>query len=338
MHRLTADRALARPRPAAAGGKLLAHLEMLRPYTLFHPALLAIAGAELASRGAAPRRRVALAALVTTCGWFAGHYAGDYYDRDIDALGKPRRPIPSGRVSPREAFLTMLALIGAGCAAALALSPANLLLAAATTALGIGYSKLFKARALVGHLDRGVLGACAVAFGTLATGALSGQTALLMLLVIAHDAATNLVGAVRDLDGDRLAGCRTAPVVYGATRGVDLAAGLGALGTALGVLLMALARPNRVAVALYALAVAIAASAYGPLLAARRAPTRRLALVAHKRLVPERVVLTSAFVAARAPRAALLLLALALPSTLGLQRLLRDRYEPPHQRLAAPSA
>jgi geranylgeranylglycerol-phosphate geranylgeranyltransferase len=335
--------------------KLFAHLEMLRPYTLFHPAMLAVAGAELACRGAPPRRRAALAAVVTTCGWFAGHYAGDYYDRDIDAASKPARPIPSGRVSPREAFLTMLTLIGLGCAAALALSPANLALALATTALGIGYSKLFKARALLGNLDRGVLGACAVAFGALATGgALGPAVALLMLLVVAHDAATNLVGAVRDLDGDRVAGCRTAPVVYGATRAVDVAAALAGLALAMGALLLRLgsrptdarardrtgrpARPNRVAVGLYATATALAVGAYAPLLAARRRPTRPLALVAHKRLVPERVVLTSAMIALFAPRTALLLVAFALPGTLALQRLLRDRYEPPRQRLAEPGA
>ena len=34
--------------------KALAHLEMTRPYTMFHSGLLAIAGAELASHGAAP--------------------------------------------------------------------------------------------------------------------------------------------------------------------------------------------------------------------------------------------------------------------------------------------
>jgi 4-hydroxybenzoate polyprenyltransferase/geranylgeranylglycerol-phosphate geranylgeranyltransferase len=311
---------------------------MLRPYTLFHPAMLAIAGAEVASRGAAPWRRAALAAVVTTCGWFAGHYAGDYYDRAIDAVGKPGRPIPSGRVSPGEAFLTMLGLIGLGCAAALALGPANLALAVATTALGIGYSKLFKARALLGNLDRGVLGACAVAFGALAAGALTPGTALLMLLVVAHDAATNLVGAVRDVEGDRAAHCRTAPVVYGPTRAVDVTAGLAAAWIALGLLLMRLLRANRVAVALYAAAVGIAASAYAPLLATRRTPTRLVAREAHKRLVPERVVLTSAFVATFAPRAALGLVACGVPVSLALQHLMRDRYEPPHQHLAAASS
>ncbi|MGH2347409.1 MAG: UbiA family prenyltransferase, partial [Chloroflexota bacterium] len=88
--------------------KALAHLEMTRPYTMFHAGLVAVAGAELASSGDGAPWRVALAGAVTICGWEAGLYAGDYYDRDLDARSKPFRPVPSGWVSPREAFLTMV--------------------------------------------------------------------------------------------------------------------------------------------------------------------------------------------------------------------------------------
>src|SRR3989440_581423 len=93
--------------------KALAHLEMARPYTMFHSGLVAIAGIEVASGGHVAAWRTTLAALVTMCGWEAGLYAGDYYDRELDARSKPARPVPSGRVSAREAFLTMVGLIGA---------------------------------------------------------------------------------------------------------------------------------------------------------------------------------------------------------------------------------
>ena len=72
--------------------KALAHLEMARPYTMFHSGLVAIAGIEVASGGHVAAWRTALAALVTMCGWEAGLYAGDYYDRELDARSKPTRP------------------------------------------------------------------------------------------------------------------------------------------------------------------------------------------------------------------------------------------------------
>ncbi len=297
--------------------KLLAHLEMTRPYTLFHSGLLAVAGAVIASDGHVAPWRAGLAALVTICGWEAGLYASDYYDRRLDAISKPARPIPSGRVSPREAFTTMLALIAAGYLASLALGWANLALAVATTALGIAYAKTFKSHALLGNFDRGVLGVCAVAFGALAAG--WGPLApLLALAALAffHDSATNLVGAMRDREGDQAAGYNTVPVVYGARRSAQIATGLAALAALSGAALFALLRPGGLALSLFALALVLDARVYGALLLRGRDLSRPEALRAHKWLVGERLILVSAVIAARAPAAlAVALLAVTLAAT-----------------------
>ncbi|HKV85763.1 MAG TPA: UbiA family prenyltransferase [Ktedonobacterales bacterium] len=317
--------------------KALAHLEMTRPYTMCHSGLVAIAGIELASSGQAPAWRVALAALVTICGWEAGLYAGDYYDRDIDAASKPDRAIPSGRVSPREAFATMVGLIAVGYICALALGIANLALAIFTTALGIAYSKTFKSKAILGNFDRGVLGVCAVYFGALAGGnVLRWDVLLLAALVFFHDSATNLVGAIRDVDGDRAAGCPTVPVVYGLATAVDIVVSLVVSWVVAGIALAALVRPAGLAVALLLCALAIAAYVYAPLWWARRRVTRTQALAAHKYLVVERLVLMSGWIAVYAlASVALGVLAGALLLTVGSQALLRDRYE--RQHIARPS-
>jgi len=309
--------------------KGFAHLEMTRPYTVFYSGLVAIAGCELASEGSAPAWRVALAALVTMCGWEAGLYAGDYYDREIDARGKPLRPVPSGRVSPREAFATMIGLIVVGYLCALALGPANLALAVLTTALGIAYSKTFKSRAILGNFDRSVLGACAVLFGALAGGdALKPAALLLATLIFFHDAATNLVGAIRDVEGDRSADCPTMPVVYGVARSVDIAVALACCWIAIGCALASLLWPNGLALALFVGAVALAVCVYVSLWARRAVIARPRALAAHKYLVVERLVLMGAFIAVYTPAAtALAVLATALLATVGSQRLLRDRHE-----------
>jgi len=302
---------------------------MTRPYTMFHSGLVAIAGYELAAQGHTVVWRIVLAALVTMCGWEAGLYAGDYYDRDIDARSKPLRPVPSGRVSAREAFLTMVGLIVAGCLCALALGVGNLVLAILTTVFGIAYSKIFKSRAILGNFDRGVLGICAVLFGALAGGdVLRPAVLLLAALVFFHDAATNLIGAVRDVDGDRDAGCTTVPVVYGVARSVDIAAILALCWIVIGCALIIAIRPGGLALALFIAAVALAARVYAPLWAMRATVSRPQALSAHKYLVVERLVLMSAFIAAYAPAAvALGLLAATLAASIGSQILLRDRHE-----------
>ena len=309
--------------------KALAHLEMTRPYTMFHSGLLAVAGAELASNGHVAAWRWVLAGLVTICGWEAGLYAGDYFDRHLDAVAKPSRPVPSGRVSPREALLTMVGLILVGYVCAGILGPANLALAVVTTILGIAYSKTFKNQAILGNFDRGVLGICAVLFGALAGGDIAAP-AVLLLAAIAffHDSSTNLVGAIRDVEGDRAAGYATVPVVYGLSIAVDIACALALAWIALGIALLAMTRPSPLAPILFAAALVLDALVYVPMWTARASVSRRQALAAHKYLVAERLIVMSAFIAIYAPPAvALGLLVATLAVSLSSQVLLRDRYE-----------
>ena len=305
-----------------------AHLEMMRPYTVFYAGMLAVAGAEVASAGHVSGIRLGLAALATMCGWEAGLYAGDYYDRQIDAVSKPSRPVPSGRVSPREAFGSMVGLIAVGYALSLLLGPANLALAVLTTALGIAYSKTFKGRALVGNFDRGILGAFAVAFGALAAGDLASPAVLTLAgLAFFHDSGTNLVGAIRDLEGDRAAGCRTVPVVYGLRTSLAIASGLAAGAAVLAIVLFFMLKASGLAIALLAIALMIEIFVHGRLWLERRDLTRRQALLAHKWLVFERLVLMAAVIAIAAPSLAIPLVAATVILTLGSQLLLRDRYE-----------
>lgn len=317
--------------------KMLAHLEMTRPYTLFHAGLLAVAGAEVASQGHAVVWRVVLAALTTLCGWEAGLYAGDYFDRNLDALSKPMRAIPSGRVSPGEARNVMIVLILLGYAAALALGIPNLILALGTTALGIAYSQTLKNHALFGNFDRGILGICAVAFGA-AANPISAWFPLILLavMVCCHDASTNLVGAMRDKEGDEAAGYKTAPVVYGMGRSADIACGLALVSITCGTISLLLAGPGVLTILLLLLTFLLDLIVYVPLGLTRKRVTRQQALSAHKWLVFERLTLMSAFIALYIPLGVVLLLYLGtLAATAISQQFLRDRYERSAAKLTA---
>lgn len=72
-----------------------------------------LAGATLA---ATPSATGVLAALVLALSLFyvGGMYLNDAFDRKIDAVERPERPIPSGRVSAREVFVIGGALLGLG--------------------------------------------------------------------------------------------------------------------------------------------------------------------------------------------------------------------------------
>ncbi len=94
---------------------LRAALELVRaPATLSVPGDT-MAGAALAGRGGTP----ALAAASVLLYW-AGMALNDWADRDIDAVERPERPIPSGRISANQALGIAAGLTGAGIAVAAA--------------------------------------------------------------------------------------------------------------------------------------------------------------------------------------------------------------------------
>lgn len=89
------------------------------------PAALSVIGDSLAGLAAARagtptalRGRHALLPVASACLYLGGMALNDYADRHLDAVERPERPIPSGRVTPRGALGVGTALTAAGVAAA----------------------------------------------------------------------------------------------------------------------------------------------------------------------------------------------------------------------------
>ncbi|MET7904562.1 SCO3242 family prenyltransferase [Streptomyces sp. NPDC005355] len=108
------------PRPGAVGvgRRAAAWAELLRVSALFTVPGDAFAGAAAARCG--PNRGTALAACASLCLYEAGMALNDWADRDIDAVERPGRPLPSGRIAPAAALAAATGLTAAGllCAAA----------------------------------------------------------------------------------------------------------------------------------------------------------------------------------------------------------------------------
>ena len=315
-----------------------AHVEACRPDTLFYAGLVALSGAVL-SRPDAPVHLLFLAWLVPTLAWVASLYGGDYFDRELDALTKPHRPVPSGRIRATTARNTMVGLIAAGGAIAVLVNPATVLLAVLATVFGIAYARFLKGRGLWGNVVRGVPTALTLLWGAMAVQPLPGVELLpLAVVFLVHDAGSNLLGALCDRDGDGRGGYETYPV----RRGDDATVRALTRFTAGWVVLAAvwpLLFPGAVASLLvyYGLLLVAVVLAGVSLLGVRRAGRpipRAVGLRAHEVVVVERLVLGTYLVAAagRIGTAALV----GLPSvalTVLARRLMRSRYEPaPHPR------
>jgi geranylgeranylglycerol-phosphate geranylgeranyltransferase len=96
--------------------KLEGYLRLMRPLNCFMMGVAVIVGAALADpTGISGAWLSMIYGFITGFTLTAASMAiNDYYDREIDAINEPKRPIPSGLIKPREAllFASILTIIG----------------------------------------------------------------------------------------------------------------------------------------------------------------------------------------------------------------------------------
>lgn len=266
-------------------------------------------------------------------GWAAGLYLSDYLDRDLDAIEKPHRPIPSGRIHPTEALIIGAILAFSGLFLSYILSIWNFILVFVVALLVFSYAKLSKSRGILGNLNRGLVTVAAYIFGVSTTGH-SPQffplyVWLLSLVFLLHDTNSNLVGAIRDMKGDKEGGYMTIPVKYGLTISIVLSILLTG-----GWLFLALFIPfyyqflSQQFYGLMILDITVLVAFYIYLFRSIKQYTREKALHFHEFFVIERIILASAFIVgiASLPLGMMIFL-LALAITAYSQFSLRKQYE-----------
>lgn len=194
--------------------RLLATIEIARPHNMIAAGGCILAGYLLS--GGTSGAEISLPFVFTALVTGLGNLINDYHDRDIDRVNKPRRPIPSGRLTPRYVLRAYVAgsIITALLAIAL-LSAAMLSLILAWQVLLYYYARRGKRVALAGNLMIAAIAASAFVGGAIPTGGFeaTGFPALLAFLLVM---GRELVKGAEDIPGDRQAGASTIAVRYGA--------------------------------------------------------------------------------------------------------------------------
>ena len=150
----------------------------------------------------------------------------DYYDRDIDAINEPYRPIPSGAIPLSQVKLQIWILLLLGLAASYGLDlwaghtlPAVFLLALGGSLMSYIYSAPPLKLKQNGWLGNYALGASYIALPWWAGQALFGQltwaTALLTLAYSLAGLGIAVVNDFKSVEGDRALGLQSLPVVFG---------------------------------------------------------------------------------------------------------------------------
>jgi len=207
--------------------KLFAHLEAWRLYTVIWCGLVSLSGCLIAfniNRDFPSIEIAFLAFIIPMIGWTAGLYLSDYLDRNLDAIQKPHRPIPSGRITPNEALIVGGIFAVVGFILSFILGVNNVLLVFIVALLVFLYARISKSRGLMGNINRGIVTVAAYFFGVfsanLSIKSIPLYIWLLSIVFLIHDTNSNLVGAIRDIEGDKKGGYKTIPVKYGIKKSV----------------------------------------------------------------------------------------------------------------------
>ncbi|MFM9109343.1 MAG: chlorophyll synthase ChlG [Prochlorococcaceae cyanobacterium] len=161
----------------------------------------------------------------------------DYYDREIDAINEPYRPIPSGAIPLPQVKLQIWVLLLAGLAVAFGLdrwaghrTPVLLVLALGGSFVSYIYSAPPLKLKQNGWLGNYALGASYIALPWWAGQALFGQLTLTTaLLTLAYSLAGLGIAVVNDfksVEGDRALGLQSLPVVFGVQRACWISAAM----------------------------------------------------------------------------------------------------------------
>ncbi|MCK4885713.1 UbiA family prenyltransferase [Candidatus Bathyarchaeota archaeon] len=195
-------------------GKLMGFLRLIRPLNCLMMGFAVIVGASLVSTlnftinlllGFATSFALTAASIVIN----------DFYDREIDAINEPNRPIPRGDVSPKEALIFALVLSLLGLIAAFKTNLPSLVVAVIAWIISITYITEGKGTGLPGNFLVSATVVIPFIYGGLAVGQIETSTLLFVAIVFLSNTAREVTKGIVDVKGDKSHNIKTIAVNYG---------------------------------------------------------------------------------------------------------------------------
>ncbi len=195
-------------------GKLMGFLRLIRPLNCLMMGFAVIVGASLVSPlnftinlllGFATSFALTAASMVIN----------DFYDREIDAINEPNRPIPRGDVSPKEALIFALVLSIIGLIAAFKTNLPSLIVAVIAWIISITYITEGKGTGLPGNFLVSATVVIPFIYGGLTVGQIETSTLLFVAIAFLSNTGREVTKGIVDVEGDRSHKIRTIAVTYG---------------------------------------------------------------------------------------------------------------------------
>lgn len=143
----------------------------------------------------------------------------DYYDRDIDAINEPNRPIPSGLIKPMESLFFASALTFIGLTSAALTGIPCLLTAIASWIISATYSTVGKRTGLPGNF---LVSTCiSVPFiygGLVLREMIDLNIVFFAALAFLANTGREITKGISDVNGDKIRGVKTLAISHGPRR------------------------------------------------------------------------------------------------------------------------
>jgi len=211
--------------------KAIGFIKLIRPANCVMMGFAVIVGAALAEKEMFIQHLQNLLLGFLT-GFFltgAAMIINDYYDREIDAINEPRRPIPSGVISPVEALGYAFILTFVGFAAALLTETVPnwpcFIIAFVSWVIVILYVTKGKSTGLLGNFLVSTCIAVPFTYGSFVVGSeFLPTTSLFVAMVFLSNTGREVTKGIVDVQGDRKNNIKTIAVLYGEQRAAVVAA------------------------------------------------------------------------------------------------------------------
>lgn len=207
--------------------KITGLTKLIRPANSLMVGFAVIVGAAISARGnisGADIKGLTLGFITAFTLTGASMAINDYYDREIDAINEPSRPIPSGLISPLESIMVFIMLVAIGLTSAFLTNLLCLLLASISLIASVLYSRSGKRMGLPGNMMVSLCVSMPFIYGgACIQDSIEPSTLTFAALAFLANTGREIIKGIVDVEGDKARGVRTLAASHGPKKAAQVA-------------------------------------------------------------------------------------------------------------------
>ncbi len=194
--------------------KLTSIIKLIRPINFLITFISVIVAAIICLPDKIPVINIFIAALAASLVMAAGNIINDIYDVAIDKINKPHRPLPSGKITVKEAYVIYFILLFISIFISTLINEIVIAIVLGSVVLLFFYSKYLKRIPIVGNIAVAFLTGLVFIYGGFVV---ENPKAAIVPAIFAFliNLIREIVKDMEDVEGDKTAGLKTLPIRFG---------------------------------------------------------------------------------------------------------------------------